>query len=275
MNRRHSDKNFVTTLSRGLQVIEAFDADAPEMTLSEVAAKTKLSPATARRCLLTLQALGYLGVVGRKYVPRPKMLSLGSAFLNAMNLRDVAQPFLQDVADRFHDSVSLAVLEDDEIVYLAHAPSKRQHRFRPFVGYRLPAYATALGHVLLAGAGEAEQKRFLARAPFPKYTTKTLSEAPALKRALAAVPEAGYAFVQDQFEYGVMSVAVPVTDTKGQIVAAINCGTDRMRVTPKEFVKTRLGPLKEAALHIGHALERCPALIHSVRSMQSAPSRMP
>lgn len=258
--------DFVGALARGLQVIQAFTAERPEMTLSEVAAATEMAPATARRSLLTLQTLGFVGITGRRYLLRPKVLSLGSAFLTSMNLRQVAHPFLQDLVEEFHDSSSLAVLDGADVVYVAHAPSKERIGFRAGVGYRSPAYATSLGHVLLASLDEDRLREYLARGPFPTYTSKTYGDPAELAKALKKVRELGYATIQDQFEYGVLAVSVAVTDIHGQAVAAVNCASDTTRVNMKQLVKTRLPRLRETARQIGSALERSPSLIHSVQS---------
>jgi len=260
------DPDFVTALARGLEVIQAFTSGQPEMTLSEIAARTGLSPATARRCLLTLRTLGYVGSVGRRFLLRPKVMSLGSAFLISMNLKEIAQPYLQDLGDEFRDSASLVVLDGDDIVYVAHVPSKRLKAFRAAVGYRTPAYATSLGHVLLTSLGTAERNAFLAKAPFPKYTARTFSRADELRRALRATLKNGYAAVQDQFEYGVLGIAVPVCDAGGHVVAAAGCSAEATRVDMRKFVATRLPRLREVARELGHALERWPALIHSIQS---------
>jgi len=258
--------DFVAALARGLEVIQAFTAERPEMNLSEVAAVTGMAPATARRCLLTLKELGFVGMNGRRFLLRPKVLALGSAFLMSMNLRQVAQPFLQDLVEEFHDSASLAVLDGNDVVYVAHAPSKETKGFRAGVGYRSPAYATSLGHVLLASLSEPLLREYLRGGPFPTYTSKTYSDPADIARALEATRERGYARIQDQFEYGVLAVAVPVRDTNGRTVAAVNCSSNIARVDMDELVKTRLPRLRETARQISLALERSPSLIHSVMS---------
>lgn len=258
--------DFVTALARGLEVIQAFTTEQPEMTLSEIAARTHLSPATARRCLLTLQTLDYVGCIGRRFLLRPKILSLGSAFLISMNIKEVATPYLQELGDEFRDSASLAVLDGSDTVYVAHVPSKRLKSFRAAVGYRTPAHATSLGHVLLANLGTAGRDAFLKQAPFPKYTSRTFSRASELRRAFLETLKKGYAATQDQFEYGVFGIAVPVCSADGQVVAAVGCSSEATRVDMRSFVRTRLPRLREVARELSHALERSPALIHSIQS---------
>src|SRR5271156_2758761 len=212
--KRETSPDFIDALARGLDVICAFSADAPEMTLTEVAARTGLSPATARRCLLTLKELGYVGLNGRRFLLRSKVLLLGGAFLDSMHLRDIADPFLQELAEAFHDSASMAVLEKKEIVYVAHAASKREPRFRVRIGWRLPANATSLGHVLLAALSPSDQASFLKQGPFTRYTARTTVDAVELQTILQSVRRDGYACVQDQLEYGSIAIAVPVHDAK-------------------------------------------------------------
>lgn len=236
------------------------------MSLSEVATTTGMAPATARRCLLTLQALGYVGMNGRRFLLRPRVLSLGSAFLLSMNLRQVAQPYLQDLSEAFRDSASLAVLDGNDVVYVAHSPNKERVGFRAAVGHHSPAYATALGHVLLASLSEAHFRQYLSSGPFPSYTAKTFSDPVDLEKAIRKVRQAGFAQVQDQFEYGVLAIAVPVTDGQNRVVAAVNCSSEVSRVSMKQLVKTRLPMLRDIAGQIGSALERSPSLLHSIHS---------
>jgi IclR family pca regulon transcriptional regulator len=255
---------FVTALARGLTVIEAFSAGAPELTLSEVAARTGLSPATARRALITLVELGYVGAVGKRFVLRAKVLGLGSAFLNSMNIRELAQPCLQEVADRFKDSASLAILDGDSVMYIAHVPSKRRIRYYASVGYRLPVFGTSLGLILMAHREPESVEAWLAKAPFPAYTAKTITTADALREALAKARERGYATAEEQLEYGVAAIAVPVRDGTGRVVASINCSSELERNDLQTLVDTRLEPLRSTAGQIERGLERFPALARSL-----------
>ncbi|UBM07611.1 IclR family transcriptional regulator C-terminal domain-containing protein [Cupriavidus metallidurans] len=257
-------RDYVAALARGLAVIQAFTEGLPEMTLSEVAQATGMTPATARRALLTLQSLGYVGANGRRFLLLPKVLSLGAAYLSSMNLHDVVQPFLQEVADRFRDAVSLAILDGDSVVYLAHVPSSRRIVFRASVGYRLPVHCTSLGLALLAHAPQAQQDALLAKAPFQKYTPMTLSEADQLRTALEQVREQGYALQESQLEIGVLSVAVPVRDASRRVIAAVNCSTESGRADTQNLLSERLPALREAAAMIESALLRAPALAHSI-----------
>jgi IclR family pca regulon transcriptional regulator len=265
MSIERPDKEFVAGLARGLAVIEAFGADAPEPTLSEVAARTGLTPATARRALRPLESLGYVRQAGRRFVLRSRVLALGAAFLASMSLKDLVQPHLQALNARFGDAASLTVLEGNDVVYLAHAAmEKRARALRQQAGSRLPAHAASTGHVLLAHLPAERLEAYLAQAPFPTFTARTPTTAAELRAVLAAVRDAGFAGVTDVIEYGVVAVAVPIRDADGRVFAAINCSADTVRVRLPEMVETRLPALRGAADEIGAALRRMPALAHSV-----------
>ncbi|MBB5696395.1 IclR family transcriptional regulator domain-containing protein [Muricoccus pecuniae] len=254
----------VTALARGLSVIEAFSADTPELTLSEVAQRTRLPPATARRALLTLQHLGYVGSYGKRFLLLPRVLGLGSAFLSSMNIREIAQSSLQAIADRFKDSASLAVLDGDSVLYVAHAPSNRRIRYNGSVGFRSPAYATSLGLALWAHLDPPQLEKRLAKAPYAAYTSRTRHTRAALEEAIASVRDRGYAVAREQLEYGVVAIAVPVRDTNGRVVAAINLSSELARNDEAALVATRLGPITDTAQEIERALERFPALSHAI-----------
>lgn len=262
-------RDFVAALARGLSVIQAFSEEQPEMTLSEVAQAAQMNVATARRALLTLHSLGYVGIQGKRFLLLPKVLSLGVAYLRSMNFKDLVNPYLQEVADRFRDSVSFAILDGDDVVYLAHVPSKRSITRRASVGYRLPAFCTSLGRVLLASQPPDEQQRLLSRAPFPQYTPKTLTQPEELARALAKALTDGYATQRDEIEMGVVSIAIPVRDPQGQVIAAINCSSETDRTSLDDLVATRLPVLQEARAHIEWAIRRAPALVHSIASRRT------
>jgi IclR family transcriptional regulator, pca regulon regulatory protein len=261
---RSERSDFVTALARGLAVVEAFSADAPELTLTEVASRTGITPATARRALITLQQLGYVGVIGKRFVLRPKVLSLGSAFLSSMNIRELAQPALQDIADRFRDSASLAVLDGDNVMYIAHVPNSRRIRFNGSVGYRSPAFGTSLGLILWAFMEEQRLEKALNNAPFNAYTSQTLTSAADLREAIERVRRDGYATAQEQLEYGIVAIAVPVRDSQGRVIASVNCSSELARNDLKTLVETRLEPLRETARQIERGLLHFPALAHSI-----------
>src|SRR3954465_6633270 len=182
MNDRGS--YFVQSLERGLAVIRAFDAEHPELTLSDVARATGLTRAAARRFLLTLTDLGYVRSDGRLFMLTARVLELGYAYLSALSLPEVAEPHLEALVAEVRESSSLSVLDGDDIVYVARVPTSRIMRVAINVGTRFPAYATSMGRVQLAGLPEAELDAYLERAELRRLTPHTLSEAGALRAEL-------------------------------------------------------------------------------------------
>jgi len=239
------------------------------MTLSEVAAVTELSPAVARRCLNTLVELGYVGKKGKLFLLTPEVMGFASAFLESMNLEEVVRPYLQQVRDKTGDSSSLAVLWDAEILYLVHVSTNRMIRLVAGVGTRFPAYPTSLGRVLLAYQEQSRIDDYLADLETQKLTTKTVTAKSELRRIFRQVRKDGFASIQDELDYGIVSVAVPVLGPQGKILAAINCSTATTRVNKKAMVASRLPELREAAKKIEVELRRYPILVHSIRSAAS------
>ena len=258
------DSEYLSTLERGLRVLRAFDAAHPEMQLSEVAQLTGLSPAVARRCLNTLVQLGYVAQYGRKFLLRPEVLSFATSYLSSMNVDQIVLPPLQRVRDETGDSSSMAVLSGDDILYVAHVSTDRRIRLGATAGTRFPLHATSLGKVLLAFQSAAVVAGYYNRATMARFTERTVTRPAELDERLIAARAKGYDSALDELDYGIVSVAVPVFDAERRIVAAINCSTSTTRISQDELVRTRLPLLREAAGKIGEALQRWPALIHSL-----------
>lgn len=254
------DPEFLSTLERGLRVLKAFDEEHPEMTLSEVAAKTGLPPAVARRCLITLVELGYVGQHERKFLLRPAVLTIGSAFLASMQIEQVVLPPLQGLRDQTGDSASLAVLSGAEILYVAHVSTDRRFRVAAGVGTRFPFHATSLGKALAAHLPEAERAELLAAAPFQRFTERTVTERAAMAERLDLIATRGYDSALDELDYGIVSVAVPIFGRGGRVIASINCSTSTTRISQDELVRTRLPLLRAAAGEIEASLRRWPTL---------------
>ena len=213
---------FVQSLARGLAVIRAFDAEHQEMTLSEVASRTELTRATARRFLHTLVELGYMRTDGRLFALTPLVLQLGFAYLSGQRLPELAQPFLEDLSRREGESTSLAVLDGTDIVYLARIHTRRIISVGISPGTRFPAHATSMGRVLLAALTAAELDAYFAAASLAPLTPRTLTSREAIEAELARIRAQGYAVVDQELEVGLRSVAVPVLGADGRTVAAIN-----------------------------------------------------
>jgi len=242
--------DFVQSLDRGLAVIRCFSSERPSLTLSEVAERTGLTRAAARRFLLTLQELGYVGSTGRQFSLRPRVLALGYAYLSSFSVAQIAQPHLEDLAEELHESCSVSVLDGDDIVYVARASANRIMTIALTVGTRLPPYPTSMGRVLLAWLPPAEIYAILGRTSLRKLTEQTVVDPDELKRILATVRAQGWATVDQELEAGVRSVAVPIRDSSGKVVAAINASAHAARVPMRTLEKQFLPRLLDAARQI-------------------------
>lgn len=260
----HADSEYLSTLERGLSVLRAFGRENPQMTLSEVAEVTSLSPAAARRCLNTLVKLGYVAKHRRHFLLRPEVMSFASAYLDSMSLGEIVRPHLQAVRDETGDSSSLAVLSGYDILYLVHVSTNRMVRLAAGIGTRFPAYGTSLGRAMLAFEGDDVRNHYIDTGHFETFTEHTITGRADLRRILDEIRKCGYAAVQDELDYGLVSLAVPILDESGRSIAAINCSTSTSRATRDELVRTRLPVLHSAARHIESALRRQPYLLRSV-----------
>jgi len=266
---------FVTSLQRGLLVLQTFSRENPQMTLSEVAALTSLTPATARRSLHTLEQLGYLGRNGRRFLLRPKVLTIGTGYLNAINAEVVLQPFLQQVANEVGGSSSVTVLDELDIVYIAHASLNRAIRLTAGVGSRYPVYPTSMGRVLLAFQPDTVIDAYFGRVVFQRFTEHTETNERALRKILSEVRSKGYAAIQDELDYGIVSVSLPVFAPNGRLVAAANCSDVTNRLDRDAMVKERLPVLRQAVRRIEGMLAQYPELTNSVTAIGSDYLRLP
>ncbi|MET9988060.1 IclR family transcriptional regulator C-terminal domain-containing protein [Streptomyces mutabilis] len=214
--------HFVRSFERGLAVIRAFDADHPALTLSEVARAAELTRAAARRFLLTLADLGYVHSDGRLFRLTPRVLELGYAYLAGFTLPQIAEPYLEQLVAQVRESSSLCVLDGDDVVYVARVPTSRIMTASITVGTRFPAHLTSVGRVILADLPDAEIETRLARADLRPHTARTLASADALRAELRRVRRQGYALVDQELEDGLRSVAAPVRDRDGAVVAGVN-----------------------------------------------------
>ncbi|ALG12628.1 IclR family transcriptional regulator domain-containing protein [Kibdelosporangium phytohabitans] len=231
--------DFVQSLERGLAVIRAFDADHPEMTLSDVAKVTGLTRAAARRFLHTLVELGYMRTDGKLFALRPKVLDLGYSYLSSLGLPDVAQPHLEKLATEVHESCSVSVLDGTDIVYVARVPTKRIMKVMIETGTRFPAHATSMGRTILAAQDPAWLDSFLATTTLTPLTSRTITDATELRAELTRVSTQGWCVVDEELENGLRSVAAPIRN-QGKVVAAVNISTHVSR--PVDSVHTDLLP---------------------------------
>lgn len=223
--------HYVQSLERGLAVIRAFNAGASELTLSDVAKSTGLTRAAARRFLLTLVDLGYVRTDGKYFSLTARVLELGYAFLSSMTLPEVAQPHLERLSHEVHESSSVSVLEGEDVVYVARFAVSRIMTVTINVGTRFPAYATSMGHVLLAGLDDQALSEYLARARLEPLTSHTITSSERLRSELEKVRAQGWALVDQELEEGLRSVAAPIRDREGRVIAAVNVSTHASRTT--------------------------------------------
>lgn len=252
------DPNFMASLARGLAVIRAFTQQRRQLTIAQLSQRTAIPRAAVRRCLYTLAALGYVATEdGRSYALRPRILALGHAFLSSTPLVYAVQPLLDQITSVLHESSSMAVLEGDEILYVARSSTTtRLMSIELGIGSRLPAYCTSMGRALLAGLSASELDAYLSRVALVKLTGRTVSTPGELKTALSAVRRDGYCVVDQELEIGLRSIAVPVLDRDGRAVAAINVGTQSSRVPVSEMEARFLPHLRSAAHELALLLAR-------------------
>jgi IclR family pca regulon transcriptional regulator len=247
-------------LAKGLSVIRAFTRDSATLTLSEVASLTSLPAATARRCLMTLEELGYVTRNGRQFVLRPKVLELGAAYLDSMNIDFLTKTHLEELARNTGDSAALCVLDGTDIVYVARTSIRTLVRLEAHVGSRFPAYATSVGRVLLAGQSAAALQHYFDTTTIESLTSYTVTDVTELHRIIEKCRRNGYSAVKDELDYGVVALAVPVYDQRGRVVAALNSSSHSARITVTRLVEERLDMLRNVSSKITRDLASLPNL---------------
>jgi IclR family pca regulon transcriptional regulator len=245
---------YVQSFARGLEVIRSFSARAPRQTLTEVATRTGLTRAGARRILLTLQTLGYVESDGKLFALTPRILDLGFAYLSSMPMWDVAEPVMEQLVEQVKESVSAAVLEGADIVYVLRVSTRKIMRNSLGIGSRLPAYCTSMGRTLLAGLPDEEVLRLLRSAPLEARTRHTLTDPQAVLARVQQARRQGWCLVNQELEEGLLSMAAPVVDRAGRTVAAINISGQVNRTTPRQMQEAMLAPLRETARQISSRL---------------------
>jgi IclR family pca regulon transcriptional regulator len=250
------DPNFMTSLARGLAVIRGFSQQRRRMSIAQLSLRTGIPRAAVRRCLYTLGKLGYVSSEdGRMFALKPQILSLGHAYLSSVPLVMAAQPILDQVSESIHESCSLAILDGEEILYVARSTaSTRIMSIDLGVGSRLPAHCTSMGRVLLAGIDEPEFATFLRRVKLTPYTNRTTVTKEALAATIERARKQQYAVVDQELEIGLRSIAVPVKDFRDRVAAAINVSVQASRVSIVEMEKTFLPALRTAAEELGMLL---------------------
>ncbi|MBB5328119.1 IclR family transcriptional regulator domain-containing protein [Tunturiibacter gelidoferens] len=242
------DPNFMTSLARGLIVIQAFTQQSPQMTISQLSVKTGLSRAAVRRCLYTLTKLGFAGAEdGSRYSLRPRMLTLSHTYTTSNTLSAAAQPILERMSAALRESFSVATLDGEDIVYIARTQVNRVMAVDLHIGSRLPAYCTSMGRVLLAYLPTEQLEQYLAKAALTPHTTRTITSVEKLRLALRNVRRNGYALVDQEYEVGLRSLAVPVYASSGRVVATLNLSGNAPRISVLEMQSRFLNHLRNAA----------------------------
>jgi len=230
------DPDFMTSLARGLAVVQAFQERKRHLTIAQISHRTEIPRAAVRRCLHTLIKLGYATTDGRTYSLLPKVLTLGHAYLSSTPLAVSAQPYLDRMSEQLHEACNMATLEGDDILYIARsATTQRLISVDLSVGGRLPAYCTSMGRILLAALDDASLHEYLQHTDLAPKTSRTLTNKTALLECLERVRQQGCCIVDQELEQGLRSIAVPVYDASGQVLAALNVSTHAGRVTRAEL----------------------------------------
>jgi IclR family pca regulon transcriptional regulator len=242
------DPNFMTSLARGLAVIQVFSTHRHRLTIAHVSNKTGFSRAAVRRCLYTLAQLGFAGSDdGRLFFLRPRVLALGHSYISSMPLSAAAQPVLEHVSRLLHESCSIAALDGSDIVYIAREDVTRIMSIDLAVGSRLPAYCTSMGRVLLANLPPDELESYLKSVKLVRRTDRTIVNADRLRQVLRLVRRNGYSIVDQELEHGLRSLAVPIANPDGKVTAALNVGTHAQRVSIRRLIDKFLPHLQDAA----------------------------
>jgi IclR family pca regulon transcriptional regulator len=232
--------DIINGLVKGLAVIECFDEDHASLSITDVANRTGLERASARRCLLTLTSLGYASYDGKFFRLTPRVLNLGHSYLAATPLPRLLQPFLDQLSAQTNESSSAAVLDGTEILYVARASHRRVMSINLGAGARMPAYCTSMGRILLASLPQSAARDILDRSQLIAYTPKTKADLPAITTELAVVAAQGFAVIDEELELGLNSIAVPLHNAKGEIVAALNIGAQSARASTSHMIATFL-----------------------------------
>lgn len=244
----------IAGLAKGLRIIEIFGTEHGKLTIATAAKLAKLSRASARRCLLTLLDLGYVIQVGSEFRPTPRLLRLGAGYYESATLPQLAQSHLENARDTLHESISLAVLDEKESLFIARAEAEKIVSTVARIGRRLNAYCSATGRVLLADLPDDEVDAYLATVTPTALTSATLIDKKQIKRMVDLVRERGFSIVDEELEEGMVAMAVPVVDSQGHTVAAMSVSASRARISPERMEKEVLPVLLKHANALSRSL---------------------
>lgn len=255
---------YLSTLEKGLRVLRCFSREQPRMTLSEVAKATNLSPAVARRCLLTLSELGYVGKVDGCFQLKPAVLELSTPFTESFNVDNIIRPPLLKLRDITGDSASFAVLTGADVLYVNHVSTHRMIRLQASTGTRFPALVTSLGRAILSAHSDGEIDAFLFRNPLKPRTKVTVVDPTKLKQAILQARHQGYAVVSDELDYGVTSIACPVIVPGYGVIGAINSSAATGQVDLATFADDRSAALFAIRDELTQELANAPDLVRVI-----------
>lgn len=240
-NNSINSADFIQSLERGLSVITAFSSDFPTLTVSEASKITGFSRPAIRRIFLTLESLGYLTSSDGHFSLTARVLTLGYSYISSKNIWDIAHDHMKKLVDKTNESTSISVLDETEIVYVARIHTKRIMTVSLNVGSRLPAYATSMGQIMLAYLSPSELEDYFQKVNFSSFTTETIVHKEALLKRLKEIKKNGWVLVEQQLESGLSSIAAPIKNAEGDVIAAINislqAGSHNNSTKNKQFVK--------------------------------------
>jgi len=248
-------RDFVQSLERGLAILQSFDAHDEALSISELAGRSGLGRAAARRFVLTLQMLGYVSAEKDRYRLTPQVLELGHAYLASDGIADLALPHVERLVQRVGETSEVSVLDGPDIVYIARVTGPSIMTVSINVGARRPAFATSMGRAMLATLDETALTAFLERYPREQIQPHTITDEAALRRELDTVRHRGFALVDQELEEGLIAISAPVRGVDGRPIAAVNISTHIGRRSLAEMES--LAPaLREAAAQIESDLSR-------------------
>lgn len=247
-------RDLIAGLEKGLAVIEAFDQERPRLSITEVAERTGLTRAAARRYLITLAHLGYVQQDRKLYGLTPKVLRLGQSYMHSARLPRVIQPLLQKLAYALQEASSAGVLDHDDVIAVAAASAGRVVSATLQPGTRVPAYCTANGRVLLAALPDEALEAWLAGRPLPALTPHTITDAERLRAELGRVRRQGYAVVDQELELGLRTLSVPLVSADGAVLAAINVSVHAARRSVESLLEHGLPALRQTQANLRRQL---------------------
>jgi IclR family transcriptional regulator, pca regulon regulatory protein len=250
------DPHFMLSLARGLLVLQAFVSHGPKMTVSDAARATGLARATARRCLYTLEKVGYVRMEGSAYLLESRFLPLARAYLRGLGPEGSVQVVLDRLRDQLDETVAIGRLDGAHVVYASLSRKSRARTLGGAVGMRVPAFCTSMGRVLLAAEPEAEVDQVLASFPPVKFTPFTLTEPAEIRGRIQEAARNGFSINDQELDLGLRAMAAPIRDHRGRVIAALNAGGERERLSNTLLVGQFLPAMQEAAEEIGKLIEQ-------------------